>query len=70
VLFEGIEEETAYVYYVHSFYCELSEYTIAKSDYSTTYSAALHKDNFYALQFHPEKSGEVGAKILKNFIDL
>ena len=57
-------------YFVHSYYAELSDYTIATTDYCGQFSAALHKDNFYATQFHPEKSGKVGAKILENFIKL
>ena len=70
-LFKGVDPEHAYVYYVHSFFCELNfEYTIAKTGYVNVYSAALHKDNFYAVQFHPEKSGAVGAQILENFINL
>ena len=60
----------SYLYYVHSFYAELSEFTIAKTDYVNTFSASLHKDNFYAAQYHPEKSGEIGEQILKNFIEL
>ena len=46
------------------------KYTIAKADFTLPYSAAINKDNFYATQFHPEKSGSVGAKILKNFLEL
>lgn len=70
-LFAGIEkEDNNYVYFVHSYYVPLSDYTIAKADYITSYSAALHKDNFYATQFHPEKSGKVGELILKNFLTL
>ncbi|TAH21003.1 MAG: imidazole glycerol phosphate synthase subunit HisH [Cytophagales bacterium] len=68
-LFAGLPAEN-YVYFVHSYYAELSPYTIAKTDYIHDFSAALHKDNFYALQFHTEKSGEVGAKILENFLNL
>lgn len=68
-LFKELEEE-AYLYYVHSYYAELSGYTIAQTDYIVPYSAALQKDNFYALQAHPEKSGKDGEKILKNFLDL
>ena len=56
------------MYFVHSFYAELRESTIAQVDYGLPFSAALHRDNFYATQFHPEKSGEVGAKILENFL--
>lgn len=68
-LFKELPEE-AYLYYVHSYYAELSEYTIAQTDYIVPYSAALQKDNFYALQAHPEKSGKDGEKILKNFLAL
>ena len=60
----------AFVYFVHSYYAELGEGTIATADYINTFSAALQKDNFYAIQAHPEKSGAVGAQILKNFIAL
>ena len=59
-----------YVYFVHSYYVPLCKDTIATADYIHPYSAALAKDNFYATQFHPEKSGSVGARILQNFIDL
>lgn len=58
------------VYYVHSFYAEKSPHTIAECDYILPFSAALNKANFYATQFHPEKSGQVGATILKNFLEL
>ncbi len=68
-LFEGVQEES-YVYFVHSYYAELSDQTIATTDYVNPFSAALHKDNFYALQAHPEKSGKVGAKIIENFLSL
>ena len=68
-LFKGLEERS-YVYFVHSYYVPLCTETIATTDYILPYSAALHKDNFYACQFHPEKSGNVGAQILKNFIEL
>ena len=64
----SLEQERAY--FVHSYYAELSAYTIATTDYCGQFSAALHKDNFYATQFHPEKSGTVGAKILENFLKL
>ena len=60
--------ENQYVYFVHSYYAGLGEHTIATSDYIMPFSAALQKDNFYATQFHPEKSGTVGAEILKNFL--
>jgi len=63
-------EEGSYVYYVHSYRVPVCRYTIAKTDYCGTYSASLHKDNFYATQFHPEKSGSVGEQILKNFLEI
>ena len=62
--------ENEYVYFVHSYYAEKSEHTIATCDYILPFSAALHRDNFYATQFHPEKSGTVGAKILESFLKL
>ena len=68
-LMKGISERD-YVYFVHSYYAALSEETIAISDYAVPFSAALHRNNFYATQFHPEKSAEVGEQILKNFITL
>lgn len=68
-LFSGIKENE-FMYLVHSYFAELCEETIAKTDYELEYSAALQKDNFYGVQFHPEKSGNEGAKILENFIKL
>jgi len=68
-LFDGLAEE-AFVYTVHSYYAALSEATTAVTDYMLPYSAALQQNNFYAVQFHPEKSGAVGETILKNFIQL
>ena len=68
-LFESVPENVD-VYYVHSFYCELSEFTSAKTDYISEFSASLQKDNFYATQFHPEKSAAIGEQILKNFLSL
>lgn len=62
--------EDDYVYFVHSYYAELSDETAAKTNYIVEFSAALQKNNFYATQFHPEKSGSVGEKVLKAFIDL
>ncbi len=59
-----------HLYFVHSYYAPVCEHTIATCNYITPFSAALHKDNFYATQFHPEKSGSVGETILKNFITL
>ena len=69
-LFKGLDQNAPYVYFVHSYYVPLCADTIATADYILPYSASLHKDNFYACQFHPEKSGSVGAQILKNFIEL
>lgn len=68
-LFKGIKDEE-YVYFVHSYYAEITENTIATTDYGVKYSSALQKGNFYATQFHPEKSGIIGAKIIENFIKL
>ena len=68
-LFEGFTEPE-FVYFVHSFYVPVCDFTTAETDYIHPFSAALHKDNFYATQFHPEKSGKTGEKILKNFLDL
>ncbi|MBL7112848.1 MAG: imidazole glycerol phosphate synthase subunit HisH [Bacteroidales bacterium] len=59
-----------YVYYVHSYYAPVGLYTSAVTDYITPFSAALEKDNFFATQFHPEKSGSIGELILKSFIEL
>jgi glutamine amidotransferase len=69
VLFDGLTDES-YVYAVHSYYAALGNETIATTNYIHPYSAALQKNNFYAVQFHPEKSSTVGATILKNFINL
>lgn len=68
-LFCGIKEGS-YVYFVHSYYVTDGNYTIAKTDYPGPFSAAAQQDNFFATQFHPEKSGEKGERILKNFIKL
>ncbi len=68
-LFTNVKNES-FVYYVHSYYAGLNKYTIAETNYIQPFSAALHKDNYYAVQFHPEKSGLVGEQILKNFIEL
>ena len=68
-LFEGFEKPE-FVYFIHSFYVPTCDWTIATTDYIQPYSSALHKDNFFATQFHPEKSGKVGERILKNFIQL
>ncbi len=68
-LYEGVEENS-YMYYVHSYYIPKNEYAIALTDYGVQYAGAIQKDNFYACQFHPEKSSGVGEQILKNFIEL
>ncbi|MFP4622128.1 MAG: imidazole glycerol phosphate synthase subunit HisH [Bacteroidales bacterium] len=67
-LFEGIEEGS-FVYFVHSYYVPMTDFTIAKSYHSRLFSAAIRKDNFFAVQFHPEKSGTIGEKILTNFFN-
>lgn len=68
-VFSGIEEGSD-VYFVHSYYCELSENTTSVCDYILPFSASLQKDNFYAMQFHPEKSGKIGNQLLENFLKL
>ncbi len=68
-LFSEISDNS-FVYFVHSYYVPVCEETIAVTDYVGAFSAALKKDNFYATQFHPEKSGSIGENILKNFISL
>lgn len=68
-LFKGFTKDE-FVYFVHSFYVPVNESTAAVTDYIHPFSAALHKDNYYATQFHPEKSGSVGERILRNFLEL
>ncbi len=68
-LFKGFTKDE-FVYFVHSFYVPVNECTAAVTDYIHPFSAALHKDNYYATQFHPEKSGSVGERILRNFLEL
>ncbi|MCF2592939.1 imidazole glycerol phosphate synthase subunit HisH [Bacteroides caecigallinarum] len=68
-LFKGFEKDE-YVYFVHSYYVPLNDFTAARTNYILPYSSALHKDNFYATQFHPEKSGKTGERILRNFLEL
>lgn len=68
-MFEHVPENS-YMYFVHSYYAALSPYTVATTNYVINYSAALQKDNFYAVQFHPEKSAGEGQKILENFLKL
>lgn len=68
-LFNDLPDET-FTYFVHSFYAELSEYTLASTAYIEYFSSALGRDNFYATQFHPEKSAGAGSRILENFLNL
>ena len=68
-LFEGLKEDS-FAYFVHSYYAELGSETIAQTDYIFPLSAALQKNNFFATQFHPEKSGPVGEIILRNFLNM
>lgn len=68
-LFEGLSDGE-FMYLVHSYYAENNEFSIAETDYEVTYASALHKDNFYGVQFHPEKSGTSGEIILQNFLKL
>lgn len=68
-LFKGIDAGS-YFYFVHSFAVAVSELTIASCQYGVEFSAAIHKDNFFGVQFHPERSSDAGAQLLKNFINL
>lgn len=68
-LFDGIPVGT-YMYLVHSYYAPITQETIATTNYNGLYSTALHKDNFFGVQFHPEKSSEAGSQLLKNFFAL
>ena len=68
-LFQGFQGEE-FVYFVHSYYVPTCEWTVATTDYIQPFSAALQRDNFYATQFHPEKSGSVGERILQNFLNI
>ena len=68
-LFKDVPENS-FCYFVHGYYASKGEHTIATTDYVLPYSAALHRDNFYGVQFHPEKSAVVGEQILKNFLTL
>jgi glutamine amidotransferase len=62
--------EHSYCYFVHGYYAGIAGCTIASTDYGVTYSSGMQKDNFYGVQFHPEKSAEAGEQILKNFLSL
>lgn len=68
-LFKGISEQS-FMYLVHSFYAETCMESIATTTYGLTYASALQHKNFYGVQFHPEKSGEIGSKLLSNFLEL
>jgi glutamine amidotransferase len=68
-LFDGIAENS-FAYFVHGYFAALGKQTIATSNYIQDYSSALHKDNFYGVQFHPEKSAKVGEQIIQNFLAL
>ncbi len=68
-LFQNVPENT-FVYYVHSYYAALSPQTIATTHYTVPYAAAIHKDNFYGVQFHAEKSAAAGAQMIENFLKL
>jgi glutamine amidotransferase len=68
-LFEGVEEDS-YAYFVHGYYASIGTHTIAQTNYILDYSSALHKDNFYGVQFHPEKSAKVGEQIIQNFLSI
>ena len=66
-LFEGVKEHS-FIYLVHSYYASIGEHTIATTNYIRPYSTALNKNNFFGVQFHPEKSAAAGEKVLENFI--
>jgi len=68
-LFKGVTENS-YAYFVHGYYAAKGQHTIATTNYIQDYSSALHKDNFYGVQFHPEKSAKVGEQIIQNFLSL
>jgi len=68
-VFAGIKEGD-YFYFVHGYAADVSEFTVASCEYGSTFSAAISKDNFIGCQFHPERSGPLGSKIIKNFLEL
>ena len=68
-LFNGVADNS-FCYFVHSYYASIGEHTVAKTNYGEPYSSGLHKDNFYGVQFHPEKSAKAGEQILRNFLTL
>ena len=69
ILFKGLDENS-YAYFVHGYYASIGEHTIAQTNYILDYSSALHKDNFYGVQFHPEKSAKAGEQIIQNFLSI
>ncbi|XBC44460.1 MAG: imidazole glycerol phosphate synthase subunit HisH [Buchnera aphidicola (Schlechtendalia peitan)] len=69
VLFNGIENNSKF-YFLHSYAFHINKYTIAKTLYNMYFSAAINKDNFFGVQFHPEKSGELGLRVLQNFLEI
>ncbi len=68
-LFKGLDENS-YAYFVHGYYASIGKHTIAQTNYILDYSSALHKDNFYGVQFHPEKSAKAGEQIIQNFLSI
>jgi len=68
-LFKNVDEKS-YCYFVHGYYASLGEHTVATTNYIHPYSSALHRENFYGVQFHPEKSATVGEQVIKNFLNL
>ncbi len=68
-LFEGISK-TENMYFVHSYYVEVGDDTVGETDYLIPFTSAMHKDNFYGVQFHPEKSADSGRKLIENFLNL
>jgi glutamine amidotransferase len=63
-------ENNSYFYFANSYYAEMNDYTVAKTSYQIDFSAILQKDNYFGIQFHPEKSSKIGSKIIRNFIEL
>jgi glutamine amidotransferase len=68
-LFKKVSENS-YVYFVHSYYAERNKYSASETEYILPFASSLKKDNFYAVQFHPEKSGDIGSQILRNFLEI
>ncbi|MDE5285606.1 MAG: imidazole glycerol phosphate synthase subunit HisH, partial [Buchnera aphidicola] len=68
-LFKKIKNQSKF-YFVHSYFVPISKYTLATSNYATSFSSVIQKKNFFGVQFHPEKSGDIGLQFLKNFIEI